>query len=170
MTPSVITRVRNGPGVGRWPATDQRAVEDQGDLVGAADVEVVADDLFEEHPSRDRFVEHLGQGELGLQDRQLVAVARGPVVGGERVRQDGQPFTQQRVDLLGTQTVADPLQPVHVVDGGETVVQRGEPDPRLGGLPLRPIVAVEAQLGVVREVGAELDEEWAEIVVVRKYR
>ena len=147
-------------------APDQRALENQGDLVWAADVEVVPDDLFEEHPSGDRFVEHLRERELGLQDRQLVAVARGPVGRGERMRQDGQPFTQQRVDLLGTQTVADPLQPVHVVDGGETVVQRGEPDTRLGGLALRPMVAVDAQLGVVREVGAELHEEWAEIVVV----
>jgi hypothetical protein len=32
------------------------------------------------------FVQHLGQGELGLQDRQVVAVAGGPVRGGERVR------------------------------------------------------------------------------------
>ena len=76
----MITRVRNGPGVARWPATDQLAVEHQGDLVGAADVEVVADDLLEEHPARHRFVQHLGQREFGLQDRQLVAVAGGAIL------------------------------------------------------------------------------------------
>jgi hypothetical protein len=37
-------------------------------------------------PTRDRCVEHLCQGELGLQDRQVVAVAGGPIGRGERVR------------------------------------------------------------------------------------
>ena len=50
-----------------------------GNLVGAADVEVVADDLLEEDPTRDRFVQHLGQRELGLQDRDVVAVAGGSI-------------------------------------------------------------------------------------------
>ena len=68
VTPSVITRVRNRPGV-RGAAVDQAPVEDQADLVGAAGVEVVADDVLEEHPSGDRAVQDLGQGELGLQDR-----------------------------------------------------------------------------------------------------
>ena len=61
-------------------------VEDETDLIGAADVEVVADDLLEEDPTRDRCVEHLGQGELGLQDRHVVAVAGGPIGRGERMR------------------------------------------------------------------------------------
>ena len=34
------------------PRRMQSAVEDQRDLVGAADVEVVADDVFEEDPAR----------------------------------------------------------------------------------------------------------------------
>ena len=110
MTPSVITRVRNRPGVGRLPAAHQPPVEDQRDLVGSADVEVVADDLFEEDPPGHRLVQHLGQGELGLQDRDVVAVAGGPVGGAERVRQDRQPLAQQRVDLVGSELVADGLQ------------------------------------------------------------
>src|SRR3546814_3771956 len=44
-------------------------------------------------------------------------------------------------------------------------VQRSEPDPRLPGLPFRPLVAVDAQLRVVREVGAELQEERPEVRV-----
>ena len=43
-------------------------VEDQGDLVRAADVQVVADDLLEEDPPGGRPARHLGEGELGLQD------------------------------------------------------------------------------------------------------
>ena len=147
-------------------AVDDSAVEDQAHLVGAADVEVVADDLLEEDPPRHRLVEHLGQGELGLQDRDVVAVAGGAVGGGERVRQDRQPLAQQRVDLRRSQAVADRLQRGRVVDRGEPVVQRLERNAGLGGLALRPVVAVDAQLGVVRKVGAELQEERAEIVVV----
>jgi hypothetical protein len=44
------------------------AVEDKLDLFWAAEIEVLADHLFEEQPSVDRLIEHLGQGELGLQD------------------------------------------------------------------------------------------------------
>jgi hypothetical protein len=68
------------------------AVEDQADLVGAADVEVVADHLLEEDPAGDRAVQRLGQGELGLQDRQVIPVAGGAVGRTERVRQDRQPL------------------------------------------------------------------------------
>ena len=63
---------------------------------------------------------------------------------------------------------ADRRSPVapRVLDRGEPVVQRLERDASLGGLTLRPVVAVDAQLGVIRKVGAELEEERAEIVVV----
>src|ERR1700752_2229661 len=44
------------------------AVEDKLNLLWAAEIEVLADRLFEEQPSVDRLIEHLGQGELGLQD------------------------------------------------------------------------------------------------------
>ena len=60
----------------------ESAVKDQADLVRPADVEVVADDLFEEDPPGHRPVQHLGQGELGLQDRNLIPV---PGVGVRRV-------------------------------------------------------------------------------------
>ena len=78
------------------------------------------------------------------------------------MRQPGQPLAEQRVDLGGAQAVADRLQGGRVIDGGEGVVQRGEADPGLGGLPFGPLVAVDAQLGVEREVAAELEEERAE--------
>jgi hypothetical protein len=165
VTPAVITRVRNRPRGRVGSTAAQLAVEDQTHLIGAADVEVVADDLLEKHPARHRFVQHLGQGELGLQDRALVAVAGGPIVCGKWVRQPDQPLAQQPVDLIGAEAVADRLHRHRVVDGGEPGVQGGEPDCRLGGLAFGPLVAVEAQLGVVGEVGAELEEERAEIVV-----
>ena len=67
--------------------------------------------------------------------------------------------------MLLAQGVADRLQRRHVIDGGEGVVHRGEADPGLLRLPLRPVVAVDAQLGAVGEVAAELDEERAEVLI-----
>ena len=54
---------------------DNAPGEDEPDLVRAADVEVVADHLLEEDPSGYRLVENLGEGELGLQHRDLIPVA-----------------------------------------------------------------------------------------------
>jgi hypothetical protein len=59
-------------------------VEGQRDLRGAADVEVVADDAFEERPPGCGPVEHPGVGDLELADRQFVDVAGAQVGGGER--------------------------------------------------------------------------------------
>ena len=63
------------------------------------------------------------------------------------------------VDLLRAQPVTDLLQGGGILDSGESVVQFLEADPGLGGLPLGPVVAVDAQLGVVGEVAGELQEE-----------
>jgi len=60
--------------------------------------------------------------------------------------------------VLGSEPVADGLHRGRVVYGGEA-------DASLGGLPLGPLVAVDAQLGGKREVGAEPEEERAEVVV-----
>lgn len=118
--------------------------EDQADL-RSAQVEVVAEHLFEEDPPGHRLVQHLGQRELGLQDRQVVPVPGGPIGRRERVRQDRQPLTKQRVDLIRSQLLADGLQRRRVVHVGERVVHRGEHQAGLGRLPLGPVVAIQAQ-------------------------
>src|SRR5229473_4558085 len=46
-------------------AAGDLAVEDQADLGGTADVEVLADDLLEEDTPQNRLIEHLGERELG---------------------------------------------------------------------------------------------------------
>ena len=162
--------VGDDPGAERpWRATaapgDQAAAEDQADLVRPADVEVVAQHLLEEDPAGHRGVEHLGEGELRLQDRQLIGVPGVLVLNGERAGQNRQPLAQQRLDVARAEAVADPLQCRHVIHGGEPVVQRLKADAGLGGLPLGPLVAVDAQLGGEREVRAELDEERPEVFI-----
>src|SRR5260370_1237276 len=64
-----------GAGGAVFAAAVDGSAEDQADAVGSAQVEVVTDDLLEEDPPGDGLVEHLGEGEFGLQDRDVVAGA-----------------------------------------------------------------------------------------------
>src|ERR1700726_1539865 len=75
------------------------AVEHQAHLAGAADIEVLADHLFEENAPGHRLVEYLGERELGLQDGEVVAIAGGAIAGRKRMRQASQPFAQQAINL-----------------------------------------------------------------------
>jgi len=81
------------------------------------------------------------------------------------VGQPSQPFPQQGVDLGGREAVADPLQPARVGAAEDAIVEGLEGDPLLGQLPLGILVAVDAELGVVGEIGAELEEERPEVLV-----
>src|SRR5262249_24588744 len=55
------------------------AVEDQAHLTWPTDVQILADDLFEKDPPGHRLIEHLGERELRLQDRQVIAIACGAI-------------------------------------------------------------------------------------------
>ena len=110
-------------------------------------------------------VEDLRQRELRLQDGDVVAIAGRAILAREGMRQSRQPLAQQRVDLGGRQSVAELLQTLGVGTAQNAVVEGLEGDAFLGQLPLDVFVAVDAQLGVVGKVGAELEEERAEIFV-----
>ena len=98
-----------------------------------------------------------------MQDGQVVSVAGPAVAAGEGMRQDLQPLAGQPVDTSRVESVADALQAGRVVTRSEPVVEGFEGDAGLGGLTFGPLVTVDAQLGVVREVGAELEEERTEV-------
>jgi hypothetical protein len=65
----------------------------------------------------------LRQRQFDLQDRELIAISRLPVPGGERMRQQAQSFAQQRIDLLPGKSIADGLQPRRIRTGEYAVVQ-----------------------------------------------
>jgi hypothetical protein len=93
-----------GEDAGRQPsrgAAGHAAIKDQLDLVGAAEIEVLADHLFEKQPAMDRAIEHLGQRKFGLKDRDIVAEAGDLIRRGEWVGEQVQPLAQQAVDLVG---------------------------------------------------------------------
>src|SRR5262249_39717299 len=93
----------------------------------------------------------------------VVAVASGTILRGKGMGQAGQPAAQQLVDLLGPELFTDGLQPFGIGAGSEAVVQRLVGDSLLLELTLGILVTVQTQLGGVRKIGAELQEEGAEV-------
>ena len=73
-------------------------------------------------------IEHLGQRELGLRDRDIVAIAGGPISTGERMWQQAQPFAQQAIDLRGREAIADLLQACRIGTAQNAVIERFEGD------------------------------------------
>ena len=112
------------------------ATKDQLHLFGTAQINVLANDLLEKAPAMDRAVPNLSEGELHLENRNVVAVAGLAVLGAEGVRQTGQPLAKHRLDLLGGQPLAQPLSPRHVPAGQQPVIQGLEADGSLGQLSL----------------------------------
>jgi hypothetical protein len=86
-----------------WP------IEDQAHFLGATEIEVLADHLFEEQAAMHGPIEHLGQRELGLQDRDIIAIAGGPISTGERM-------WKQALDN-GILSCADPARLQQICDG-----------------------------------------------------
>src|SRR6201982_3527651 len=117
------------------------ALEDEFDLLRAAEIEVLADHLLEEQATMHRSVEDLGGGELHLQDRDSVAVAGLALRASEGMRQEPQPFAQECIDLGRRKPVANRLQTLGV------------------------FVPVKAELGIERKVAAELEKERSKIPI-----
>ena len=67
------------------PARDS-TIEDQLDLLGAAEIEVLTDHLFKKHAAMHGTIKHLCGRELRLQDRDVIAIAGFAVGRGERMR------------------------------------------------------------------------------------
>src|SRR5215469_2128171 len=142
-----------------------RAIEDEFDLFGAAEIEVLADHLLEEQTTVQRSVEDLGGGELRLQNRDIIAVAGLAVRAREGMWQEPQPFAQQCIDLGGGKPVANRLQALGVGTPQDAVVEGLEGDAFLCELTLGVFVAVEAELGIERKVAAELEKERPKIPI-----
>jgi hypothetical protein len=81
------------------------------------------------------------------------------------VRQAGEPFAEEGVYLGVAQAVTDALGGLDIRTGKQAVVHGLESDAAVGQLALQIFMAVEAKLGRIREIGAELEEEGAEVLV-----
>ena len=88
------------------------AIEDELDLLGTAEVEVLADHLFKEQAAVHRPVEHLRGRELRLQDRDVVALAGLTVRRREGVRHPLDRQLHMMLDDLGYAACYHPPAPV----------------------------------------------------------
>jgi hypothetical protein len=103
--------------------------------------------------------------DLDLAHGQLPPVASRAVGVGEGSWDLGHPAVEKALDLGWAEPVAERLQPLGLVAGGEPVGQLSDGQTGLGRLPLGPLVAVEPHLGRIGEVAADLDEARAEVGV-----
>ena len=144
----------------------EAAGEDHGDLFGAADADVVLHQGLEEATGAARVVENQGPADLDLAHGQLPPIASGAVIGRERGQNEGKRALEEASEVAWPEAVADPLEGVGVLTGGESVGQRSEGEPDLGRLALGPLVTVAPDLGRIGEVRDDLDEPGPELGVI----
>lgn len=102
---------------------------------GRPQVEVLADDLLKRAAPGPRPVEHLGAGELRLQDGGLKVIAGGVVRGREGVRSPSPPLGYHGSDLVFGQVIGELLRAGRIGTGEQPIVQGRE------GHPLWPVAA-----------------------------
>ena len=100
-----MMRVRKRPGVRLVTA----AVEDELHLVGTPKIQILTDDIFKQDAAAERSVQDLSQGELGLQNGDVIAIAGGTVFRREWMGQERQPLAQQIIDLGWAKSITDGL-------------------------------------------------------------
>jgi hypothetical protein len=113
-----------------WRARVHASSEDQLHLAWSTDVEVFTNHLLEEQSACRWPVEHLGQGKLRLQNRELVAVSGPAIGGGVGVGQAAQRFSPQGVDLLCRQGVAERLGALGASQDKRPLSKGSKPIPR----------------------------------------
>jgi hypothetical protein len=97
------------------------AFEDELDVLGAAQVEVVGHQSLEERPGVTCGVEHDGAGGLDLPHGQVPPEPGVAVGGRKRQRQPRDPPFEEHPDRAGTKTVTDRLQAGGILGRGEPV-------------------------------------------------
>src|SRR3954451_164295 len=81
------------------------------------------------------------------------------------MRQSLEPLAQQTINPIRGKSFTKPLHQLRIGAGFDAVVERLELDATLGKLALEVLVAVDAELRVVGEIGAEFQEERPEVLV-----
>lgn len=140
-------------------------------MIGPTEIEVVANHGLEEFPAAEGTAEDLGETDFRLENRELIREA-GRGMGRRQWERDVLlPARKEPVDRRGVQRITHLLEGVGPSAAEKAIVQRGEPDAAGVQLPLRPLVAIEADLDRVRLVAADLNKgrpgvEHVDVVVV----
>ena len=144
----------------------RRSGKSKPDAVGASEIEILADDGFEEVAALHGTIEDLGQTDFELADREAMVVAGRAFVGGHRPRQAMRPAVEEGLDVGGPERIAGGLQRVGVGAGQEAVVEALEANAIAAEALLHPLVAVETELHRIRQIGPDLQEGRAPVAIV----
>ena len=152
-----MTPWRATPGATNSPGSlGYSVLKDELDVVGSTEIEVLADLFLEENSAMHWWIQDLGDGELDLGHGNVVTIAGRLLLHRERTRETALPLPEEFVDSLRSQAVGQLLHPSWVIALQDPVGQFLVANAFLGELSFEVFMAVEAQLGAVREVGAVL--------------
>jgi hypothetical protein len=142
----------------RWRRSGDAQGKQQAAAVGAAEVEILPNDGFEEVAALHRPVEDLRETEFELIEGQPMVVPRGPVRRRERPGKALRPAIEEGLDIARAQRITRGLQGGGVGTRQKPIIETLETNPLAPELLLDPLMAVETDLYRVRDVGADLDE------------
>ncbi len=148
-----------------WCSLGHAKLEDQLQVIGPTQVEVLAKHLLEEDPTMHGSIHDLREGKLDLAHRSVVTVAGGLLASREGTRKAVLPLAQESLDATGRQSIGQGLHPPRVVAAQDTVGQFLIADSLLGELPFEILMAVEAKLCTAGEVRTVLQEKRPEVLV-----
>ncbi len=120
--------------------------EQQADPVGPAQIQILADDGFEEVAALHGTGKDLREADLHLLQREPMGVAGGAIDRGQRRRQARRPAIEEPLHVGRPELIADRLQVRGIGTGEEAVVETVKRDVRAPQLLLHPLVAVETEL------------------------
>ena len=140
-------------------------IKDQLDLVRTPQVEILPQNLLEEHPPGQGSVEDLSKCKFGLQHGQVIRITGLVIFFRIRMWQACKPFIDKPSDVDSRKVVANALEKDRILARQKAVVQTLIGNAPLVELTLGILMTIDAQLGRVREVRAKLEKEQPEILV-----
>lgn len=76
------------------------------------------------------------------------------------------PALEEGLDILRSELIADLLEPCGVLTGQETVVQTLKANALPAQLLLDPLVAIEAELDRIGQIGTDFEKRWTPVAVL----
>jgi hypothetical protein len=140
--------------------------KEQSHAVGPPEIEILADDGFEEVAALDRAIEDLREADFDLVQRKPMRIGGGPIAWRDRPRQPMAPAIEEGVDVGGAERITRRVQRRGVGTREEAVVETHEANALPPQLLLHPLMAVETRLDRVRQIGADCDERRAPLPIL----
>ena len=130
----------------------------EADSIGTSEVQILANDGFEEMAALHGAIEDLRQTDLELADRDAMVVTGGAVRGRHRPRQTLRPAIEEGLDVGRAERIAGGLHGGWIGTRQKPIVETFEGDPVATEALLDPFVAVETEFHGIRQIRPDLEE------------